>query len=307
MAGHGRILVGTCNWADHRGFYPSGLPAGERLAHYATFFPLVEVDTTFYGIPKTHVVENWVRSTPAGFLFNVKAHRSLTFHEREDGKSRRFTPAEEREFLECLLPLRESGKLRAVHYQFPPWFTARPGNLNYLAEIRERHPDDQVVIEMRHRSWGEKERFEQLCELLVEARMTYCVVDQPHLGSGSMPGRVAVTNPDLAVVRMHGRNYKTWYIKGAKSSADRFDYLYPEEELLEWVPRVRGMADRARETHVLFNNNRSNYAVVNGLQMGRLLDLDMPDPATVPVLVEGTQEAFAFQEEGTKVKRRSSR
>jgi uncharacterized protein YecE (DUF72 family) len=291
----GRILVGTCNWADHKGFYPAGLPAGERLAHYAHFFPLVEVDTTFYGVPKASVVERWAEITPPGFVFNVKAHKSLTYHEREDGKPRRFTPDEEKEFVECLGPLREAGKLRAVHYQFPPWFTARPDNLNYLAEIRERHPDDDVIVEMRHRSWGEKARFEQLCELLTEARMTYAVVDEPHLGSGSMPGRIAVTNPNLAVVRMHGRNYKTWYEKGAKSSADRFDYLYVEEELLEWVPRIRGMADRANEVQVLFNNNRSNYAVVNGLQMAKLLDLDYPDPATVPALVEGEQEAFAFQ------------
>jgi uncharacterized protein YecE (DUF72 family) len=277
----GKILVGTCNWADHKRFYPAGLPAGQRLAHYARYFPIVEADTTFYGIPKPEVTRHWAEMTPDGFMMNVKAYRSLTLHERgADGKPRRAEPEEERDFLAALRPLRDAGRLRAIHYQFPPWFTARPSNMNYLAEIRERHPDDLVAIEMRHRSWGEGEGYEKLLELLQEADMTYSVVDEPQLGSGSMPPHLAVTTVKLALVRMHGRNYQTWYKKG-KTSADRFDYLYSEEELLEWVPRVRQMADRAQEVHVLFNNNRSNYAVVNGLQMARLLDLGYPPPDSV--------------------------
>jgi len=271
-----KILVGTCNWTDHKDFYPRGTPAGERLRHYADFFPIVEADATFYGIPKPEVATRWVQITPAGFRFNVKAYRSLTMHERgEDGKPRRAKPEEERDFLRMLEPIREAGKLRAVHYQFPPWFTARPSNLNYLAEIRERHPDDQVIIEMRHRSWSGQESFAKLTDLLEEAGMSYCVVDQPQLGSGSMRPHVAVTSKNLAVLRMHGRNYQKWYVKGDRSAV-RFDYLYNEEELLEWVPRIRGMADRAKEVHVLFNNNRGNYAVVNGLQMARLLELGYP-------------------------------
>jgi uncharacterized protein YecE (DUF72 family) len=212
-------------------------------------------------------------------------------HDRgADGKPRPAEPEEERDFLAFLDPLREGQKLRAVHYQFPPWFTARPSNMDYLAEIAERHPRDQVVVEMRHRSWGEPERFEALTELLSEAGMTYCIVDQPQLGSGSMPPHLAVASDHLAVVRMHGRNYRTWYKKAEKSD-ERFNYLYSEEELLEWVPRVRSLADRAREVHVLFNNNRSNYAVVNGLQMAKLLDLGLPPPESLPAPEAQTEQA----------------
>ena len=286
----GRILVGTCNWADHKRFYPPGLPAGEKLTHYARFFPIVEADTTFYGIPDPSVASAWATNTPARFLFNVKAYKALTFHERNaDGKARRPEEEEVRDFLAFLEPLRDGGKLRALHYQFPPWFTARPGNMDYLAEVAERHPRDQVVIEMRHRSWGEAARFAQLEELLREAGMSYCIVDQPQLGSGSMPAHITVTSEELAVVRMHGRNYRTWY-KKAERSDERFNYLYPEEELLEWVPEVRALADRAKEVHVLFNNNRSNYAVVNGLQMARLLDLGYPPPDSVPAPEPQTEQ-----------------
>jgi uncharacterized protein YecE (DUF72 family) len=275
-----RILVGTCNWADHKDFYPPGMPAPERLAYYAGFFPIVEVDTTFYGIPKPEVAERWVQSTPDGFVFNVKAYRSLTLHERENGRPRAATDDEERDFLALLKPVRDAGKLRAVHYQFPPWFTANAANMDYISRLPDRHPRDRLIVEFRHRSWSEAGRFDAVTELLEEAGMTYCVVDEPQLGSASMAPHMAVTTPDLAVLRLHGHNYKTWYKKG-ETSADRFDYLYPEEELLEWVPRIRALADRAREVHVLFNNNRSNYAVVNGLQMGQMLDLGLPSAESI--------------------------
>ena len=274
----GKILVGTCNWADHKDFYPRGLPAGERLGYYARFFNLVEVDTTFYGIPKPEVAQRWVDQTPEGFLFNVKAYRSLTLHEREDGKPRPPTEAEEHDFLEVLKPIRAAARLRSVHYQFPPWFTATVPNMDYVSRLPDRHPRDQLVVEFRHRSWSEPARFDGITELLAEAGMTYCVVDEPQLGSGSMPPTLAVTDPRLAVVRFHGRNHKKWYVKDAKTSAERFDYLYSEKELEKWVPRLHSLAEEAAEVHALFNNNRGNYAVVNGLQMGRLLGLDMPVP-----------------------------
>src|SRR5437867_13217404 len=110
MTAAGRTLVGTCNCTDHRQLYPAGLPDGERLRHYASFFPVVEADTTFYGVPKPEVAGRWAEMTPEGFLFNIKAHRSLTMHERVDGKPRRAEPEEERDFVAFLVPLRESGK-----------------------------------------------------------------------------------------------------------------------------------------------------------------------------------------------------
>ena len=286
----GRILVGTCNWADHGHFYPLGLPAAERLMYYARFFPIVEVDTTFYGIPKPAVAERWVETTPEAFRLNVKAYRSLTLHDREEGQPRQPTAAEERGFLEMLQPLRQAGKLAGVHYQFPPWFKASPANMDFVARLPERHPEDQLIVEFRHESWAEPARFDAVTELLSEAGMTYCVVDEPQVGSASMPPHVVVTNPRLAVVRFHGQNRQKWYVKNARSSTERFDYLYPEASLHEWVPRVKSLATEADQVHVLFNNNRSNYAVANGLQMAQMLELGLPPPETVPAVIEPQQE-----------------
>jgi len=281
------ILVGTCNWADHTDFYPPELEKGARqrdkLTYYARFFPVVEIDTSFYGIPRPQVAQGWVDRTPDGFRFNVKAYKALTRHEREDGTPRPPTREEEHDFLESLKPLRDAGRLVAVHYQFPPWFTRTAPNLDVLAEARGRHPDDTVAVEFRHRSWFDDGAWAQTEELLRELDAVYVGVDAPQLGSATAPPVLAVTSPRLCIARFHGRNWKTWYIKNAKSTADRFDYLYPPSQLQEWVPAIEAAAQQGTPVHVLMNNNRGNYAVVNAFDMGALLGVPLPRPPQ-PVL-----------------------
>jgi uncharacterized protein YecE (DUF72 family) len=276
------ILVGTCNWADHREFYPPELERGRRqrdkLDYYARFFPMVEIDTSFYGIPRPEVVEGWIGRTPPGFRFNIKAYRSLTRHEREGGQPRPPTDDEVRDFLAAVSPLRESGRLGAVHYQFPPWFTNRPDARDVLLETRERHPNDIVAIEFRHRSWFDNDAWPATEELLRELDCVYVGVDAPQLGSGTAPPILAITSPTLCIARFHGRNRKTWYRPDGPTSDYRFNYLYSPQELEEWVPAIRAAADRGTPVHVLLNNNRGNYAVVNAFDVGALLDVDLPRP-----------------------------
>jgi uncharacterized protein YecE (DUF72 family) len=276
------ILVGTSNWADHERFYPPELERGrrqrDRIGFYARYFPFVEIDTTFYGIPKPGVVEGWIERTPAEFRFNVKAYRSLTRHERESGRPREPSAEEVDDFMAAIAPLRSAGRLVAVHYQFPPWFTNTPGAREVLLETRERHPDDLVAIEFRHRSWYDGDAFAATEELVRELDAVLVAVDAPQIGSATAPPLLAITTPRLAIVRLHGRNRKTWYIRDAKSSADRFDYLYRPGELTEWVPAIRAAADAGVPVHVVLNNNRSNYAVVNAFEMAALLGMPMPRP-----------------------------
>ena len=215
--------------------------------------------------------------TPDAFQFNIKAYRSLTGHEREGGRPRPATPEEEREFLEALVPLRESGKLGAVHYQFPPWVVSGPSGREALLRVRERHPDDIIAVEFRHRSWFEKERLAETEDLLSELDCTLVGVDAPQVGSGTAPPHLAVTSRRLVLVRFHGRNYETWYRKVA-TTGERFDYLYPPSELRQWVPAIQAAAERGVPVHVLMNNNRSNYAVVNGFDMAHLLGVRLPRP-----------------------------
>ncbi len=285
------ILIGTCNWADHRNFYPAELETGRRqrdkLAFYARLFPLVEVDTTFYGIPKPAVTARWAEQTPEGFQFNVKAYRALTRHERDGRTPRPPTAAEVDDFLKALAPLRDSGKLVAVHYQFPPWFTDQPDNRDILLEARDRHPDDVLAIEFRHRSWFDNDAWPRTEELLRELDAVYVGVDAPQIGSGTAPPHMAITSSKLCIARFHGRNKATWY-RGGPTSADRFDYLYKPAELAEWVPAIEAAAAAGVPTHVLMNNNRENYAVANAYDVADLLDIRLPRPpeAVVATLVE---------------------
>ncbi len=275
------IAVGTCNWADHTDFYPHELEHGRRqrdkLTFYAGYFPIVEIDTTFYGIPRPAVVEGWVDRTPETFRFNIKAFRSLTGHERENRRPRKPTAEEERDFMSALVPLRRSGKLVAVHYQFPPWMTNRPEAREWLLEARDRHPDDLLAIEFRHRSWYDGDAWPATEDLLRELECVYVGVDSPQIGSGTAPPLLAVTSPRLCIARFHGRNWRTWYKTGA-TSGDRFDYLYEPSELEEWIPGIRRVSEDGVPVHVLLNNNRSNYAVVNAFDFGALLGLGLPRP-----------------------------
>lgn len=268
----GLIRVGTCAWNDHEHFYPPGLKAGDRLAYYARHFNLVEVDSTYYHLQPRRNFEKWARVTPDDFVFNVKAHRSMTLHERP-------RPSEETlldtfaVFREALQPLAEAGKLKALHFQFPPWFVRSREHMDYLRWVRDRLPDATISVEFRHRSWfrGPEETAETL-HLLKGLNYVHTICDEPQIGSGSVPPVVEATHPGLAILRLHGRNAQTWY-RRTQTSGERFDYLYTQEELAAWVPPLEALAERVDEVHVLFNNNRADYAVRGARMMQQLLHL----------------------------------
>ncbi|MGH9071893.1 MAG: DUF72 domain-containing protein, partial [Acidimicrobiales bacterium] len=258
----GRILIGTASWTDHEPFYPAAVKGTERLKWYAEQFPYVEIDSSFYHVPKAKTTSGWVDRTPASFVFDIKAHRAMTMHERKDGQVVEASEKLIGWFEESLQPLREAGKLGAILYQWPPWFKPNPANFDHLVLARERHPQDRVAIEFRNRAWAEPEIWDRLLDLLSEARLTYCCVDEPQHGSGTMPPLQAVTTPGLAVVRLHGRNKETWYRKVEKTG-HRFDYLYPPAEISEVAERVRRLAESAEEVHVAVNTNNGAQGPIN--------------------------------------------
>jgi uncharacterized protein YecE (DUF72 family) len=285
------ILVGTCNWSDFPAWYPKGVKPAERIRYYAQHFSLVEIDSTFYHLMPRRNFEGWAAKTPQNFVFDVKAYRTLTRHGAayEEGKVHAdadpaYDPAEDdfEKFKYQIEPLREAGKLRAVLFQFPPWFKHTPANLEHLEVCREYMADYLIAVEFRHGSWLAPAVADETLAFLRDREIVYTVVDEPQIGSASVPPVVAVTNPDLAMVRFHGRNAGTWYMKGAESSRERFNYLYSPEELAEWASNVEEMAERASEVHVLMNNNygpvptrsgdgQSYQAIINAQEMQDLL------------------------------------
>jgi len=260
------IRVGTCSWSDHANFYPAGLKSTEQITYYAQQFPVVEINSTFYRPMPERTFQAWARRTPADFVFDVKPYRQMTWHDRENPPDDAQTAA----FRDALQPLREAGKLGALHAQFPPWYVFRQENLDYIARLREAFAGDRFGVEFRHRSWYEPEHLPTTLAASRDLRAGLTVVDEPQLGSGSVPTLLEVTDPDLVIVRFHGRNARKWYARTA-TTAERFDYLYSEEELAGWVPGVRTLAERASRVHILFNNNMQDYAVQNARQMRLLL------------------------------------
>ena len=261
-----QIYVGTCSWSQHTDFYPEGLKAADQISYYAQRFPLVEVNSTFYHMAPARNYAGWARRTPPGFIFDVKPYKQLTWHDRKNPPDRETAEA----FRASVQPLREAGKLGAVHFQFPPWYTYGEKNLAYIRRLKEFFAEDRIGVEFRHQSWLDEEHVAATAAALRDAGVSLTVVDEPQLGSGSVPTVLEVTNPELVIVRFHGRNREKWYAK-VKDTGERFDYLYSEEELREWAPKAEDLASKARQVHLLFNNNNRNYAVQNGQQLRLIL------------------------------------
>ena len=297
----GRILVGTCSWADKTlidsGWYPPEAKKPEdRLRFYSDQFPIVEVDSTYYAIPQERNPEAWVERTPPEFVFDVKAYAPFTGHAAAvkalAKELREALPSEVqakqnfyykdlppeigdevwRRFNETLLPLDSAGKLGTVLFQFPPWFGPRSDNREYILEAKERLGQYPMAVEFRNGTWmaEESDRLRTL-GFLSENGISYVCVDEPQGFKSSVPPVTAVTAPNVALLRMHGRNAEMWNAR-VKTAADRFDYLYNEEELRrELAPRVQELASEAREVHVLFNNCHRDYGVRNAREIGEML------------------------------------
>jgi uncharacterized protein YecE (DUF72 family) len=271
------IRVGVCSWADEtltKVWYPKGVSSGEeRLRYYADRFDVVEANSTYYRLPDPSIVEKWVQRTPDGFTMHVKAFGVMTRHPvkldqlpedlrdvptdargRVDRPPREYRAEVFRRFHAALEPLRSTGKLGGILMQFPPYVVPKPASLEYLEWAREQLAGDEMLVEFRHGSWLDDEHRAETLRFLEDHGMTYVIVDAPRTGGKNvLPTVVAVTSP-TAYVRFHGRNAETWN-KRTGSAAERFDHLYGEDELREWVPQLHELAGQARTVYAMFNNN----------------------------------------------------
>ena len=290
----GQVRVGTASWTDRTlidsGWYPPEATTPEqRLRYYARQFPLVEVDATYYALPAEQTATSWADRTPAGFTFNVKAFSLFTQHPtrvaalptdlrpaaEQTGKDRIYLKdidsavADQawQRFLAALEPLHQAGKLGAILLQFPPWFPISRANKEYIVACAQRVAPRRVCIEFRNRTWMTPENQDETLGFLTSNRLPYVCVDMPQGHRDSIPPVVAATDPELAVVRMHGHSDK-WT---SKDIHERFGYRYSERELGEWAPKVRALAEDAATTHVLFNNCYRDYAQTNARQLADLL------------------------------------
>jgi len=297
----GKVLIGISSWTEptlikEGNFYPKGVSSAEdRLRFYASQFPIVEVDSTYYFPPSERNSVLWIERTPKDFTFNIKAYSLLTNHPTkveslykdvrealpEDVASKKNVYREHLpekltdevwdRFRESLMPLHSAGKLGSVLFQYPQWFVIGRKNKDYILECQERLPDYRIVVEFRHKSWMERGNDEETLAFLSDHDIPFVCVDMPQGFDSSLPPIAAATSKDLAVIRFHGRDPDAWNTKSQRA-ADRFRYDYSKKELEEWVPKLESLAEHANETHAIMNNCYRDHAVRSARQLATLLE-----------------------------------
>ncbi len=279
-----RIYVGTCSWAEKTfvksGFYPPSIrTAQDRLRYYATQFPTVEIDASYFALLPPAYSRRWAEETPPGFVMHAKAFGLFTGHaasvERlppgfasllppglRDARDVRVADVPE-EFLnacwdhyrEFLAPLANAGKLGYVLFQLPPGAKYSPETLEAMFGWKRELRGCRIAIEFRHRDWS---RHPDALEFLAREGLIYVMVDLPDLPR-LMPVVEALTS-DWAVIRFHGRNRDGWGRAGA-TTEQRYDYDYSVDELRPWTDAVERLSERAHRFFAMFNNHaRGNMA-----------------------------------------------
>jgi uncharacterized protein YecE (DUF72 family) len=240
---------------------------------------MVEVNSTFYAAPNARMVERWCRGTPDGFTFDVKLHQLLSRHSTNvrllppalqrsaqiDAKGKvKLTPEIERamieQFRKSIEILRGSGKLGVLLLQLSPAFSPKMHQLSELDDLLGALAPYRIAIELRNRNWAEGEQLKATLDFLRPRSATFVLVDAPAEKHFTImpPELNEITNPELAYLRLHGRDARA-YTTG-KTVASRFDYDYSDAEIGEVAQRARSLAEEAKEVHIVFNNNALDYA-----------------------------------------------
>jgi uncharacterized protein YecE (DUF72 family) len=273
-------------------FYPKGQSsAEERLRYYASQFPAVEVDATYYSLPDRGHAELWAERTPANFSFHVKAHALMTGQPTETArlpeglvaelpagvasKTKIYAKDLPREldeavwsyFIDALSPLYEARKLGGILLQYPRWFLPTPENKTLLAVSAQRLLGIPATVELRNHTWFSSERSSRwTLDMLRDLGLTHVIVDGPQGLESSVPAVPAVTTPALAMVRLHGRRAATWEAANIPT-VERYRYLYSPAELESTMPLIESAALEATRTIVFFNNCYGNYGSTNAREM----------------------------------------
>lgn len=303
----GEVLTGTASWTDptllKTDWYPDEAATPEdRLRYYATQFPLVEVDSTYYSLPAERTAVLWAERTPDHFTFDFKSFRLFTGHPTPlkalPKVVREALPAELRSktnvyqsdlpqelvneiwdmYRKALMPVHSAGKMGAVFLQYPKWFFYGKDSMQRILDAREHLPDYRIAVEFRQPSWMSEGNVDKTLAFLRDNGIAYTCVDEPQGTKASVPPIAAVTTSDLSVVRFHGRRQETWDKPGV-GVEERFKYLYSEGELSDWVPKIRELQEDTREVHALMNNCYADFGVRNAQQLGALLGVGTETPA----------------------------
>ncbi len=275
MSLESRLYIGPAGWQydDWYGpVYPSPRPRGfDPLAYLASYFNLIEINSTFYRIPNAATCRKWLErvESHAGFMFTAKAHQSFTH--RTDS-----SPIDRGEFVHAVSPLYEGGRLGAVLLQYPWSFRFDASSRERLEALVRDLGALPLALEVRHASWESDEAQSYLAGLNVSV----CGIDQPLLGESLRPYHFR-SGPAGAYFRFHGRNYRNWFAPDAGRDA-RYDYLYQTDELSPWADVIKSAAAASERVFVVLNNHFRGQAPANALELqSMLLGRALPAPAAL--------------------------
>ncbi len=266
------VSVGTCGFSykDWVGpVYPNGTKNAEMLEIYAGMLPIVEIDSSYYGVPALSTVHAWDRRTPDGFRFTAKLPGTGT-HVPDAALGG--VHDDVRLFRANFQPLLAAGKLACALMQFPNAFRPNERTRGHIRALREALDDVPLVAEFRHREWQTNDTL----ELLRDLHIGLVAVDEPQYTS--LPRPMTDATSDIAYVRFHGRNYEQWW-KG--DNVTRYDYLYSAEELGAWADRLVDLASHqdVKEVLAFFNNHRRGQAARNAKLFEEMLATRFPREA----------------------------
>lgn len=269
------INIGLTGWGDHDSLYEDLERQSDKLQTYASHFPIVELDASYYAIQPERNILKWIKETPDRFEFIVKIHQALTLH--ADYKDYAETRSELFEqFKQMLQPLIDHHKLAMVLVQFPPWFDCTAQNIKYILYVRQQLADVPISVEFRHHSWFNDQFKEQTLSFLTEHHIIHSVVDEPQVREGSIPLVNRITT-ETAFVRYHGRNRQGWTKKDMTDQEwrdVRYLYNYNKEELTDLANKVRIIEQKAKKVYVVFNNNSGGHAAQNAKTYQDMLDIE---------------------------------
>ncbi|MDU0422811.1 DUF72 domain-containing protein [Staphylococcus haemolyticus] len=269
------INIGLTGWGDHDSLYEDLERQSDKLQTYASHFPIVELDASYYAIQPERNIMKWIKETPDRFEFIVKIHQALTLH--ADYKDYAETRSELFEqFKQMLQPLIDHHKLAMVLVQFPPWFDCTAQNIKYILYVRQQLADIPICVEFRHQSWFNDQFKEQTLSFLTEHHIIHSVVDEPQVREGSIPLVNRITT-ETAFVRYHGRNRQGWTKKDMTDQEwrdVRYLYNYNKEELTDLAKKVRIIEQKAKKVYVVFNNNSGGHAAQNAKTYQDMLDIE---------------------------------
>lgn len=257
------LQFGTAGWSykDWSGkVYPEKLPQGfNHLNFIANKFDFVEVNTTFYRTPDIKLVNGWLDKTSdlIDFRFWIKLNQIFTH-------SRKHSQSDVQAFSYSISPLKEGGKLGGLLIQFPYSFKFNKSNLDYLIALTDNFRDHVKAVEFRHNSWMNNDLF----NIFEQRGLIWVNIDQPVI-SQSIPLTEIVTNNEISYLRLHGRNYKSWFSDEGRDA--RYDYSYSQKELMEIAENIRAIGKSAKRIVISGNNHYKGSAVNNLILLKKIL------------------------------------